>query len=166
MLALNVPEIKPFMHKLFMESVFDAFLVRSMEFQTICTFMIEGKLNKDFFTTEEQEALGNRKYAKWEELRDFAFRIIKGNKTPLAFSIVFALSEENTEKVAARCGDKFPASDISGLFLNIKYEAGKLILTSGTSRNTFTMDKTLDYVWEEQLLKFFKHNEIVTEAQA
>ena len=50
--------------------------------------------------------------------------------------------------------------DIDGLFLNLNYEKDSLTCTSGTSVKFFTLDKSLDHAWEENLEKFFRQKQI------
>lgn len=161
MISIQITELKQFMQKLLTKPVFDNFYVVSFKIQTLCEFSIDGKLNKDFYTLTEQEQLGDRNYVKWEELKPFAFSLIKGNKTPLSFHIVLMMSPENTNKIVDKCGRGVTREDVTGLFLNIHFEKGTLVLITGSSRKSFTMDKTLDGEWEEQLKQFLKHWDIV-----
>ena len=86
--------------------------------------------------------------------------MMKGKKTPLHFKIVFILSKKNTEKLLT--GNHVPLSldDIFGLFVNFQYDGTHLTCTTGTSVKTFTLDKTLDHVWDELLQKFFRQQQI------
>ena len=93
-------------------------------------------------------------------IQPFCFSIMKGKKTPLHFKIVFMLSKKNTEKLLL--GNRVPLSidDIFGLFVNFQYDGTHLTCTTGTSVKTFTLDKTLDHVWDELVQKFFRQQQI------
>ena len=47
-----------------------------------------------------------------------------------------------------------------GLYLNIHFENGRLSCVTGTSFKTFTLDKTLEHVWDEYAERFFIHKGI------
>ena len=49
---------------------------------------------------------------------------------------------------------------VKGLYLNIRYEEGKLNCVTGTSINFFTLDKSLDMEWDEAVKLFFKEKKI------
>ena len=50
--------------------------------------------------------------------------------------------------------------DVRGLFLNIHFRDGILNCTTGVSLKTFTLEKSLDYVWDEMVRKYFKYQQI------
>ena len=45
--------------------------------------------------------------------------------------------------------------DVSALFLNIYYENGALTVTTGTSLKVFTLDKTLEHLWDDTVEKYY-----------
>ena len=49
---------------------------------------------------------------------------------------------------------------VSGMYLNIRYENGELYCVTGTSVNFFTLDKSLDEEWDEAVKQFFRKNGI------
>lgn len=156
MLSMKITNVKVFMNKLLREDVFDSFYLCEASLKTNASYHIDGKLNEDYYTGEEKEALGKRRYATWAEEKSLVFQMLKGKKLPVAFKFVFLLSREHVEKIVMQNNLSISISDIAGLFLNVLYDNGTLICTSGTSLYTFTMDKTLEYAWEAGLLKFFK----------
>lgn len=160
MIALQIPNVKSFMVKLFQQSEFHFFYVTEISIKTLCDFKINGKRNKDFYTLEEQEQKAKYPYILWEELKPFIFQLIKGNKTPLSFHIVFMLSEQNTTDIIQKYQAEASKSDEVNFYLNIRFEYGKLTLVSGIARKDFTLDKTIDRIWEEEIKSFLKHCEI------
>ena len=101
MISLQIEAIKPFMNKLLLHPTFDAFLLVEGTVTTCNTFHIDGHLNPDYYSKEEQESLGLgcRRFSRWQELRPFCLELIKGKRTPLGFRFTFQLSPENTEKL-------------------------------------------------------------------
>lgn len=165
MISLKVADVKAFMNKLLLQSVFDNFLVSEVEVNTANKFSIQGDLNQSFFSSDELEALDGRTYSTWGELRPILYQIIKGNRTPLSFKMVFLLSKSNTENVLSKSGLPFKYEDIGGLFLNIRFDQNGLYLITGTSIKIFTLDKSLDQVWEKDLKTFLKYHEIPCEEE-
>lgn len=163
MISLKILDVKSFMNCLLIQTVFDNFLLSEMDIITYNHFHISGNLNKDFYSAEELEQKGERKYSTWGELKPIAFSLIKGNKLPLSIKIVFLLAPANVEQVIKKSGLNLSSSDINGLFLNLRFEKGNLNLITGTSIKIFTLDKSLETVWDEDLKAFLKHKEIVYE---
>jgi len=163
MISLKIIDVKDFMSKFLISNVFDNFLISELDISTFTHFHIEGKLNKEFYSNDELEILGERNYSKWSEIKPFAFSMIKGNKLPISIKAVFALSSENIEKVIQKSGILMKREEINGLFMNVRYEKENLYIITGTSIKTFTLDKTLDQVWDGYVKDFLKHFEIAVE---
>ena len=152
MIALNVQDVKDFMARLLI----------SEEFATFSTFQIDGTLRPEFFDTEEAEALtkSGRTHCLWQEVKPYCFSIIKGKKTPLSFKIVFQLSRQASEQLLLKNASSWSINDIYGLYLNLQYDGTSLICTTGTSMKLFSMDKSLDLLWDEAVITFFKKHQI------
>jgi hypothetical protein len=163
MISLKVDDIKGFMSNLLIHKVFDTFYLSEMTIHTATELYVSGKLNQDFYTSEELEVLNGRKYSTWAENKGFAYSFIKGNKLPLSIKIVFLLSDVNAEGVLSKSGVSLTTSDVNGMFLNLRYEKGNLYLTTGTSIKVFTMDKTLEKAWDDEVKLYLKNNNIAWE---
>lgn len=85
---------------------------------------------------------------------------MKGKHTPLHFKIVFQLSRQNVEKLLTGSGLSWTSADVFGLYLNLQYDGSHVTCTTGTSLKTFSMDKSLDRVWDEMVTKFFRQQQI------
>ena len=81
-------DTKKCMNALLLHPAFDSFLFIEGDITTFNTFQFNGRLKKDFFSAEEKEALDDREYALWKELREFCLSLIKGKRTPLGFHFV------------------------------------------------------------------------------
>ena len=93
-------------------------------------------------------------------MKPFCYSIIRGKQTPLQFKFVFRLSYEKVRHAVDKSGISLEPDHINGLFLNIQYSAGQLICTTGTSVSTFSLDKSLDQMWDRMVLCFFQENDI------
>ncbi len=162
MISLQIEAIKPFMNKLLLHPTFDAFLLVEGTVTTCNTFHIDGHLNPDYYSKEEQESLGlgSRRFSRWQELRPFCLELIKGKRTPLGFRFTFQLSPENTEKLLTQTESPFFPKDVNGLILNIRYDSAGLFCTTAASLALFTMDKSLEQSWDQMVQKFLLKQDI------
>lgn len=151
------------MNKLLLQNVFDNFLVSEVEVNMANRHVIQGELNKSFLSNDELEALNGRQYSTWSEIRPMVLQLMKGNRTPTSFKMVFILSKSNTEHVIEKNGLPFRYEDLGGLFLNIRFDSNGLYFITGTSIKVFTLDKTLDQVWDKDVRTFLKYHEIACE---
>ena len=155
-------DTKKCMNELLIHSAFDSFLFIEGEIITFNTFHIDGRLKKEFFRSDEEASalIASRDYSLWKELREHCFTLIKGKHTPLGFKLVFSLSPSNIERLLLQEGLTFTSTDVQGLYLNFKYNGTELTCTTGTSMNTFTLDKSLEQAWDNMVQKFFTKHEI------
>ncbi len=149
MLYLTINDTKEFMTKLLKSEIFDSFCLRSIDITTFASFQISGMRNKEYYSLEEQEFL-TEKFCMWSEIRPYAFQIMKGNRLPKSIKIIFSLSEQKKEQFA----------DASALFLNIQFENHTVNCTTGCSTQTFSLDKSLDYSWDQWVLSYLKEHSI------
>ena len=162
MIALELTDIKDFMKKLLLTETFDNFLLQEAVITNNATYAINGQITKDFYTTEELEnlELNDCRFLPFSMLRNHCFDLIKGKRTPLAFRFVFLLSPQNMKKTIASIGSSYTESDISAIYINLKYQKQQLFLTTGISYNIFSIDKTLEKEWDGLVMKFLKQHEI------
>ena len=109
----------------------------------------------------EDEASG--RYVAWKEVRDKISSLLKGDRVPLGIKGVFRLSEENTDKTAAKLGIKDAVEKDYGLFFTLKFEKGEINIVTGVSVTDFLMSKQIGNLWDEDLLKFLKYYQIAVE---
>jgi hypothetical protein len=163
MISLNMIEVKVFMSKLLAGNTFDAFWLRELELQTFTGFSITGQLNEGFFSKEELELREEQKAVTWGDVRQIAFSMIKGNKTPLSLKIVFQLPNNQCETLLRSIQGGFRLEEIGGLYFNIRFEKGELRVITGTAIKTFTMDKTLEQEWDRMVKDILKEQGILFE---
>ena len=153
MRSIIVEDVKNFMGKLLVGTEFDDYLVSEVSITTYNTFTINGRINKNFYSEEELEQISERENSYWKELKPICYDLIKGKKTPLKFKMVFSLTRQNIEKKLVESGLNYSANDINGLFLNILYEKDVLVCTTGISMNLFTLDKSIEEYWDNDVQK-------------
>ena len=161
MLALQIEEVKDFMGKLLSKEVFDNFLLIELDVVTATSIHIAGHRQKAWYDDDEWEDLAEQDFATWREIRPVAFDLIKGKKVPLKLAGVFRLSEENTARILRRGGFTFDTDMVGGLFFNLRYENSTVILTTGVSMNSFTLDRSLERQWDADFSDFLRRNDII-----
>ena len=157
MIALSLTDVKECMSKLLLSEMFDPFLFVEGEITTFATFTIDGYLKKEFF---DNDTVPEREYTLWKDVRDYAFSLIKGKRTPLSFKFILGLSDSNIEKLIRQQGLDYRLEDVRGLYINLKFDGQKLQCITGTAMNLFTIDKSLEQAWDMMVQKFFTQKEI------
>lgn len=162
MLALKLTDIKAFMNKLLRSEIFDHFLLQEAVIHTGASFVIDGHINKDFYTEEEMASLGITDFPAlpFSMLRPNCFDLIKGKRTPSSFQFIFLLSPDNLARTLAAISSSYTANDIAGMYLNLKYQNQTLSLTTGVSYTIFSMDKSLEQEWDKFVRRFLIQHEI------
>ncbi len=162
MRAFQIQDVKSFMSHLLLSNTFDRFLIQEAVITTFCTFQIDGRQNAEYFSCceEENDLASAQDYVFWQQVRPFCFSLIKGKKTPSHMHLVFALSPANLQKLMDQNSLSLSLQDIGGLYLNIRYDGRQLLATTGTSLNLFTLDKTLEHLWDSLMDSFLKKHQI------
>ena len=163
MISLKILEMNRFMGKLLKGENFDGFLLKEGFLRTNIEYCFQGQLFIDYFDTEEQEKL-EEKYVYWGELRPTVFELIKGKRTPLAFSFTLLLTKNETTALLARRQVNV-GEDSPSLFLQIRFDHGVGHMVTGTARNTFTLDKSLDEAWDVEVQQLMKAMELAVEEE-
>lgn len=162
MIALELTDIKLFMNALLNGTIFDNFLLQEAVINSNVSYVIDGHLNKGFYTEEELEELHLTKDSilPFSLLKGNCYELIKGKRTPTAFRFVFLLSRENLEKTLYSLSSSYSPEDISGMYVNIKYQNQLLTLTTGISYKIFSTDKSLEQSWDKMIQKFLNQHQI------
>ena len=163
MIALTISSVRDFMSKLLTGTTFDRFYLLEAEVLTMGTFRIEGELNGDYYTSDEKEVLGARRYCLWSEVKPVIYQIMRGKKLPVSFRLVLALSDENTAWLLKKHHLDHLGDQLKGLYLNVRFQGNKLTCITGLSYNTFVMDKTLEHIWDDTARQYLRQSGIETE---
>ena len=161
MVALKMEELKDFTRKLFVEEVFDWWMMREAVITTFNMFTIDGRIRKGYFMEQELEEKGIGELSPWKLVRPVCFSLIKGKRLPESFRITLQLPGARVEQFLQSVQPDFKAEQVSGMYLNIRYEEQKLYCVTGTSLNVFTLDKKIEQEWDETVKRFLREREIV-----
>lgn len=165
MIALRVDEVRDFMGKFLTGEVFDNFLLVELDVAKEGIVHFSGRRNRDWYDDDEWETISEKEYQTWREVRPMAWQLIKGQRTPLAMRGVLMLSRENTTKILEKNHLPFDPEEVGGLYVNIRFEGGKLQLVTGVSMRGFVLDKSLEHQWDHDIKAFLKYHEIVVEEE-
>lgn len=136
------------MSSLLKRDLFDHLEVREVTLHTFYKLHIDGKRNMDFYLEDEIEGLSE--YISWSEMKDYVFELIKGKKSPTYLKVVLSTTQHQTQDISL---------DASTFFLNIVYKDEAIQCTTGTAYTTFTLDKTPEKAWDDQMTQFLiSHN--------
>ena len=175
----EIADTKQFMNALLATDTFRDFELSQAQVTTFMTCTIDGLLHRDFYdedtlpemlrtkepeTTgepadrhaarEDPKGSGNARLTPWMMAAPMVLAMIRGKNPPISMKIVLRLQDRNVEHLVQREALPYKAADIKGLFLNISYDQGKVTCTSGSSLAVFSLDRSLDTIWDEAAGKF------------
>ena len=163
MISVRILEMNRFMGKLLKGENFDAFLLKEGFLRTGMEYRFNGRVFPEYFDTEEQER-HTEDYTYWGEVKPFVFELVKGKRTPLAFSFTLLLAKNDTTEFLARRSVNV-GEDVPSLFLQVRFEHGVGRMITGTARNMFTLDKSLEEAWDLEVRQLLKAMELAVEEE-
>ena len=169
MVMIEIENIKKFMAGFLGGNLFDDFLMSEGKLSMNISYEFDGKILKEFYDTEEwkemkqypyvtweeEKEMKQYPYVTWEEEKEKIFSLVKGKKTPLSFQFVMMLKPDLSTEFLAKYNLAVREDEIAGLFINILYDRQGLKCTSGVSRKTFVLDKTLEEAWDQEVKERF-----------
>lgn len=163
MLLAKLINNKDFMNALLVSNLFDRLFLYEATIKTHNTYTINGKLEPDYFNSDELEALDSRTYTFWGEQRKLIFDLIKGNKLPLNMKIILMLPKNLIEDFILSNNLPNTTSDINNLFINIHFDGKNISLTTGTNLAVFTTNKIVEQTFDGYISNFLKSNNLAFE---
>lgn len=162
MKAYKISDLKIFMNKLLLSESFDYFLLEEGTIITYNSFQIDGRIQTDFYTKEEQEdtSLCSYDFSLWKEMRPLCFQLIKGKRTPLSFKFVLLLLPEHMERILASGKWQNHEELLKYFTLTVKYTGSTAAITTGISTKAFLMDKQPEQLWDNAFRLFMDRNQI------
>lgn len=160
MKAFYMKDQKHFMNQLLKSELFDHFLLAEATIHGAVSYQIDGHVNRNFYDADELAALtaDGSEYLPFSYLRPVFFELIRGRHTPLYLKFVFLLSPSNAKKTILSSDTGFVPDDISGIFLNLTFHDGQMVLTTGVSYRTFTTDHSFDIAWDTLAARFLTNH--------
>ncbi|MCM1287053.1 MAG: DUF5721 family protein [Clostridium sp.] len=155
MKQFEIEETGKFMSELLTGERYDSFYLFEARIKTGVDYSINGKMNKDFFDNDDRDVMTAEEYIGWKEIKPTVYGLIKGDKLPLSLKLILMFNRENITRLVEMNNLPISEHDIGALFFNVLYEKGSLTVTTGTSIKTFSLDKTLDTVWDGTVEKYY-----------
>ncbi len=156
MRLFEIKSINAFMKTILLKDIFDDFSFINGEVVTSFSAAFDGKIIKDL--DEETE---NERFIKYSAVRPLFLQIIKGQSTPKLFKLVLSLSKTKLNGFIEENKDKLGYLKPTGLFLNMRFEKGNLMLSSGCACDGFDKEKIVDELWDSRLSKLLQENELL-----
>ena len=162
MKAFQIKDVKNFMSRLLGSDAFDSFLLAEASITTYNTFLIDGRMIREFFIGDvnDEGSLPPYEFSEWKNMRSLCFDLIKGKRTPVNFKFIFHLKPELVEQILSKAEAQISLQDVKAFVLNIKYDGSMLTCITATAFHTFLPDKTPDKLWDEYLTGFLSSLEI------
>ena len=148
----EIEEKADYIRELFV-SKYDSFYLYEARVKTKLDYYINGRLNKAYFDSEQAEELPE--YIEWKDIKQTVYDYIRGKRLPIAFKIILMFNRENINRLLEMNHLPVSSEDVGALFLNVVYEHETLSVTTGTSLKIFTLDKTLEQVWDDTVKKYY-----------
>lgn len=155
MKKFEIEDSKIFMNELFLGEKYDSFYMMEAVIKTGIDYHINGKNNMEFYDKEELEETALEEYICWKNVKSMVYDLIKGKNLPLSFKLVLMFNRDNIVRLVEMNNLPLGSDDISALFLNIYYEKGELTATTGTSLKSFSLDKSIDNVWDDTVERYY-----------
>ncbi|QWT53173.1 DUF5721 family protein [Eubacterium sp. MSJ-33] len=149
----SIDEKTEYLKELFEKEKYDSFYLYEARVKTKLDYYVNGRLNREYFDTEEQADLPE--YVEWKDIKQIVYSYIKGKRLPIGFKIILMFNRENILRLLEMNNLPVKTEDVSALFMNVVYEHEALSVTTGTSLKIFTMDKTLEHVWDDTVKKYY-----------
>lgn len=155
MISCLITSHKQFMGNLLTSDCFDAFLLQQASIVTSNTFQIDGRIEKEFFSTEEWENknLHPYEFSCWADMRTICFSLIRGKRSPVSMKIVLSLKPEAAPKYLDCSFEQLERELIKALVVTIRYDNGKMTCTTGISFSSFSTDKDFAKKWDKVFLQ-------------
>ena len=150
MKSFEIESIKDFMNELIVNERYDSFHMYELRLKTALDYYISGKMNKEFFDEAPADT-----YMSWGQIKHTVYELIRGERLPVAMKLILMFHPDNVTRLIEMNNLPLSGEQVSGLFLNVYYENERLTVTTGTSLNIFTMDKTLEHLWDETVEKYY-----------
>lgn len=153
MRSWEIKDVKKFMALLLGGENFDSFLLSEASVNASMTMNFDGRLKRGYYSDEELEKrMEEGPCIAYSDVRHIFLECIKGKNTPRSFRFIFRAPDQANRKYEKDL--ELTENDIDGMFLNISFENGKLLITAAVSQKTFTMDKSLENRWCDNVQKF------------
>lgn len=155
MIAIRIASTKAFMSQLLAGDIFNPFLMVEGLLSTSITYTFDGHINLDFFPIDERNTeLHPYEYQNWSETQPYVYSLVKGANTPLLLKFMLQLKPDKADAMLSKEMPDSDFSQIKALLITVKFEAGSVTITTGTSYKTFVLSHEADQLWDRLFCKY------------
>ncbi len=154
------------MGRLFGESFCDGLMVSFFELTTGMPARFDGKRYAGWYSDDEMEVMCDahtQRYVCWRELKPYVFAMIQGKRTPASMDWAFILPEPAVQQVLQAYALEQKKDSVETLVWNLHFEKGTLMLVTGCSLRTFSLDKSVEQAWDAWTGQMLKQQGIACE---
>ncbi|MCR5440612.1 MAG: DUF5721 family protein [Lachnospiraceae bacterium] len=159
MVLLAIDSSKDFMGKLLASDAFDSFLLQEANIITSVTHTLNGRIHPDFYT-EEERISHTEEFISWSEIRPLIFESVKGRNTPLSLRLTLCLKSGATDALMQKKNPEAANAGLRALVANIRFENGAVNIMTGTSYDSFVLDRSAEEIWDEAFRQFLASRDI------
>ena len=152
MIALSIPDVKPFMSALLQNTLFDPWELRGCELNILTRYTISGVINRDYLNDQEAKLRSEQTHLLWRDVRKKIYELIRGGRTPTSMKLTLAFPKDQLTS--------FSTDSIESLLLNIQFDGGVLHLITGISMKAFSLDSSAEHMWDDYIPSFCKQHSI------
>ena len=166
MIALRIQDTKKMMQTLLGSPSFDFFGLQEAVVTKAAALYIEGRIHPEFYSGqdyEENPELKELSFIKWSEIRPVISSYIKGDRAPLSFKFVMQAPSAYQKKLLTDPSFTDSPENVQALILTFRYQDGTLTCLTGTSMKTFSLDKSLDVLWDNAIQRSLANMQIAFE---
>lgn len=159
MIALKIQDKKKMLQVLLESTSFDTFLMQEVSVIRDSSLFLEGRIHPEYQAQQDPVQTESADFVPWHNIRMLLASYI-GKDFPLSFKFVLqapAAYTQNLLKNAAFTGDP---STVKGLILTFRYEQEHLTCLTGISLTTFSMDKSIETLWDQGIKKALANMQI------
>lgn len=159
MIALQIQDKKKMLQVLLESTSFDTFLMQEVSVIRDSSLFLEGRIHPKYQAQQDPVQTEGADFVPWHNIRTLLASYI-GKEFPLSFKFVLqapAAYTQNLLKNAAFTGDP---STVKGLILTFRYEQEHLTCLTGISLTTFSMDKSIETLWDQGIKKALANMQI------
>ncbi len=152
MISHEVDSVKEFIEELKNNKKFDSFYLYEARVKSRLDYYVNGKQNEASFDMDNQM---ESEYITWKDIKETIFFLFGENIVPHSFRIILMFSRDNIEKLIELNDLSYKVDDISALFFNLYYDGDKFTITTGSSMRTFSLDKSIEKIWDDTVNKYY-----------
>lgn len=148
-------EIKEFLNGLFTDERYESFYLFSVKLDSSVSYDIDGKINREFYDEDEFSELTEKEYICWRDIKKTVLGFMKDGKLPVKMKLILMFNKDNITRLIEMNNIPIHPENVRALFMNVLFSDNKLSVTTGTSLNVFTMDKSLEDLWDATVEKYY-----------